>query len=167
MYGVSGLAVFGAVTGGLGLTLSVLNFLRDGARLQIKLTWGMELVGGPGGSKGLVIVHNVGRRPVYVSHTHLTGTSDRSMQLIMGGIDGVTLGEGAPPRQVIINQDAKLEADLGGHWWRVRAAVVDGAGRKHYSPWPLERPTFASKEPPPLFLLLARGLNWWHRVRPW
>lgn len=164
---ISGVAIFGAVTGGLGLTLSVLNFLRDGARVQVKLTWDMEIIRSDGSKKGLIEVLNVGRRPVLLSHVHLTGQPDRVRQMVVGGIQGETQTEGAPPRHVIVNQEESLTSDIGRHWWRVRAATVDGAGRTHYSPWPLQPPSFASAKPPLFRLALSRLLNWLHRVRPW
>ena len=165
----NGIAIFGAVTGGLGLTLSVLNFLRDGARVEISLNWGMVEYG-PGaveGYRGLITLTNAGRRTVFLSHIHLVGDPSGTQWLISGGVAGVTLGEGSKPHALPVNQDAELETKMGANWWLCRAAAIDASGQVHYSRWPTTRPSFASADPPPLALPMARFLNWWRRTRPW
>jgi hypothetical protein len=106
-------SIFGAVTGGLALTLSVLNFLRDGARVQVQLHWDfIEFgYGARPGKFTVVNVMNVGRRPVYLSHVHLSGIRHNSSALLPEGIGGVTLAEGSKPHSLTGKQDAELDVE--------------------------------------------------------
>jgi hypothetical protein len=162
---VSGLAILGAVTGTLGLGLSVLNFFRDGSRVEVSLAWDFERFGPTAGLQptGMVTVVNTGRRSTFVSHAHIT--SGGGLYILLGSLDGRTLTEGAEPYRLPVAQEKAAE-ELGAQWWRVRAGIEDVRGRRYFSPWPTKRPSFATASPPLLALPVARILNALRRFRP-
>lgn len=153
-------ALIGMLTGVTGLTVSLMNYLRDRPNLSVSLNWDMESVGGPfpDGSTmmGIVNVTNVGRRTVCYSHVHLVHEPlrrrfwlfgpmlRRHFLIIKGGLGSVTLKEGDPSQQVLVTQKGmeKYAAD----WRFVRAAVQDSTGKYWYSPKPKNPPSWAAQK---------------------
>lgn len=131
-------AILGAVLGTSGLTLGILNYLRDRPRVVVHLRWGMQLIGdGHLGSAqdecGVVEVTNCGRRPVFVSHVclRLPKHSDSALLLLRSTIRGQRLGEGDPPITVVIPYD--VTSKYLKDWRLIRAQVSDSTGRVYVS----------------------------------
>lgn len=159
-------ALIGALTGPSGLLLAFLVYSRDRAMVEVFAQADMSAFGSMPAVKGatyyVVRITNVGRRGAFVSHTHFAipkGTVGGVTHVVIGNPQGVTLGEGAPPHYVYINQ-AGLQA-YAHIWWRMRATVHDGAGARYNSPWPIDAPSWANGVKAPL------GAISWNRVRNW
>src|SRR6267142_6674223 len=64
-------ALLGMIFGTAGLTLGVLNHVRDNSNIKIRLSWDYQDLspGTPNNNKlyGVVTVTNLGRRPVFIS----------------------------------------------------------------------------------------------------
>jgi len=125
-------ATLGAVFGTGGLTIVILNYLRDRPRLEVSLLWNMVTI--PGDRKcGIVAVTNVGRRPVYISHVclRLPKHYEDNMLLLADSIHGEKLSEGDPPKVFVIPYDGldKYSKD----WKAIRAQVSDSTGRVYLS----------------------------------
>jgi hypothetical protein len=130
-------ALIGMLTGVTGLTVSLMNYLRDRPTLAVSLSWDMESVGGlfPDGNSvmGIINVTNVGRRTVCYSHVHLVHEPLRRrfwlfgpmlrkhLLIIKGGLGSITLKEGDPSQQVLVTQ--KGMEKYANNWRYVRAAV--------------------------------------------
>lgn len=130
-------AMFGAIVGSVALVLSILNYLRDRAKIVVKLSWDMSVTNNPpyDPSKkwALVTISNVGRRPVYLSHASLKlpRGSEFTHLVIKEGIQGQKVGEGDPPVSYIVTQDG-LEK-YAKNWHKIRAVVSDTAGENYLS----------------------------------
>src|ERR1700687_4513119 len=63
-------ALTGAVVGVTALVLSITNYLRDTPKVIVGLFWDMSITDNPRYDRsklwGLVVVSNVGRRPIYI-----------------------------------------------------------------------------------------------------
>lgn len=157
-----GLAVFGAITGGLALAISFLVYLRDSPRVVVRLLCDMEGFGDRLPLPHLVLlVTNVGRRPIYLSRMHIPSpVSGGDMIIFKETTESVTLNEGAPPQVAAIYQSGLEDTWAATHWWRMRARVWDASGRAYRSRWLTEKPSFATAEAPPGALVVAAFLNW-------
>ena len=106
-------AIGGLVFGVAGLVLSITNYLRDRAKLVVDLRWDMTLRDATGAEEevGVVTVSNVGRRPIYISHTALRMPkgAPHSHLLIMDSVKGEKLGEGDAPRIYTVKQSDLTE----------------------------------------------------------
>lgn len=121
-------AYFGAVLGGIGTTLGVLNFLRDKARIEVYLQWDMADTHSQE-KLGVIRITNTGRRAVYYSHVALSLPSacDPLYFLIGGGLKGQKISEGDEPQVYTVEQ-----ADMDkykNHWRAIRAQVTDSIGK--------------------------------------
>ncbi len=78
---------------------------------------------------GVVSVTNVGRRPIYVSHTALKLPKgyDHSHLVLMEGVKGVKLTEGDPTKTFIVNQEG-MEV-YSKDWKKIIAQVNDSSGK--------------------------------------
>lgn len=159
-------AIWGAVTGTMGLAVALLVFFRDAPRVVVTMNWDMSGYGhmAGGGAVVLIAIANVGRRAIYLSHAHIPYLEGGGAFLFDNGIAGVTLAEGTGPHIVWAYQ-AGLEAGFADQWWRARAQVVDVTGRSYRSRWPTKRPSFGSGEPPPVAPLIAGLLNAFDTLR--
>ena len=105
--------------------------------MLVRLKWDMSitnnLVYDAEKKWGVVTVANVGRRPIYISHTsiELPRGYDHNYLLLWEGLQGQKLAEGDPPVDYVLSQDGlgKYKRD----WKRMRAVVIDTAGKKYYS----------------------------------
>jgi hypothetical protein len=140
-------ALVGVVTGTAGLVLGILNHLRDSPRIIVTLQWDMGIANDPkydpDKSYGLVTVTNVGRRPIYISHTSLKLPKGYELTYLLcaEAIYGKRLGEGEPPLTYILDQGemSKYRRD----WRKVRALVIDSSGTAHFSSKVRKRPSWA------------------------
>ena len=88
----NGLAIFGAVTGGLGLAVSMLVYLRDAPRVLVTLSFDWtqaeyQLREPDGDDELLAVIQiaNVGRRAVYLTHAHIPAVVRGGQALIWNG----------------------------------------------------------------------------------
>jgi hypothetical protein len=153
--------------------MALLVYFRDRAKVLVTLSFDMQGFGSlaevPGGYF-VVRVHNVGRRPIYLSHAHVT-IPQRARQkvgathfLLSSGLQGVTIAEGGAPH-VIPTKQAGLDK-YAEFWPYMRAAVVDAAGCTYYSDWPTQRPDWAGDQPHRLRVFINKILNRLRRLRP-
>lgn len=159
-------ALIGVITGPLGLLLAAVVYFRDRAEVTVGLTWGMSIVGDPK-KKFVVKVVNIGRRPIHVSHAHIKvprfADATYSHLLLTSGLEGVTLAEGSRPHVIATDEDTLR--DYIHAWWRLRATMVDGAGREYHSDWPVAAPAWAASTKPPVGALIWNRLKNWGRKR--
>ena len=158
-------ALIGAITGPAGLLLAALVYFRDRPIVRVDLQFDMEGVPPvPAGTYFVVSVYNLGRRPIYLSHAHLTVPrwARRALgatHVILGsGLQGVTIAEGGPPHRVPTDQ-VNMER-FAKIWPYMRAAVIDAAGRHHYSDWPTTAPTWAGGHEPRSRILFESSPQW-------
>lgn len=130
-------ALTGVVTGTAGLVLGILNYLRDRPQVLVKVKWDMSVtdnpVYDPKKKWAIVSVTNVGRRPIYISHSsfELPKGYDHTHLLIWQGIHGQKLAEGDAPVDYIVSQEGfeKYKKD----WRKIRVVVFDSAGKAYKS----------------------------------
>lgn len=130
-------AMLGAVFGTAGLTLGILNYLRDRPKITVRLQWDMAVTDNPTYDPkkkwAVITVANIGRRPIHISHASLKLPKgyDHTHLLLWEGIRGEKLEEGDPPATYVGSQDGleKYKKD----WHKIRAVVVDSAGTEYYS----------------------------------
>ena len=141
----------GLLFGSVGLTLGVLNYLRDRIKVDVLLQWEMATWGTAaafGAQCGLVTITNTGKRPVFLSHVALTvPKGHEASHLLLGEtIQGQRLDEGAAPLiyPVKYSDDLKVYAN---DWKKVRAQVSDSTGKVWKSPRfkRLNKPSWAAQ----------------------
>ena len=121
--------------------------------MEVSLQWDLDVVGDPKYDPdkkwGLITVTNVGRRPIHVSHVALRLPDERfgvSHLVIMEGIAGTTLNEGAPSATYVVSQDGMEE--YASVWHLIRAQVSDAARREWISGWVSnKKPSWAEPKP--------------------
>ena len=132
-------AMAGMILGTAGFVLGIVNYLRDHAKVIVKLKWDMLIAGGPpaeaGKPWGCVSVYNEGRRPIYISHVaiKLPKGYDSTYLLLSSGLSGQKLAEGDAPATFLLDQD---QADMGKYekdWKKMRAQVSASNGKEYYS----------------------------------
>lgn len=139
------------VVGTAGLVLGVLNFLRDRPKVVVELQWDTTAMNLPDYDPdkfwGVIRVTNTGRRPIFISHVaiKLPKKYEDTHLLIMEGLQGTTLEEGAPPLVFPVDQDG-LEKYAKG-WKKLRAQVSDSTGKVWFSPrvWNGQKPSWAKQ----------------------
>lgn len=124
-----GALIFGVA----GFVLSVVNYLRDRAKIVVTLQWDMKL-STTGELAGIVSVSNTGRRPAYVSHAALKMPKGamNSHIILVDSIGGTKLEEGAAPLIYIVRYDEALY-DERNHWKGIRAQISDTTGKEWIS----------------------------------
>jgi hypothetical protein len=157
-------ALIGAVTGPVGLTIALMVYFRDRARVTVLLSWDMKQTESSD-DIAVVRISNIGRRPIYLSHAHIRlpkGADANVSHLVFpDNIQGVTLLEGSAPHLLVLNQRQLQMEKYAKIWWRLRATVIDAAGKHYHSDWPLERPSWASSSQAPKLAI------YWNRFRNW
>jgi hypothetical protein len=131
------LAIVGAVTGISGLWLSLLNFRRDRARVELTVSFNTVQIAERWTT--LVTARNYGRRSTHVSHvalmrTHWWWVGSGMSLFASSSVPGETLLEGAKPWSVAFEQDGdgwekltkrpgyvRAFANVGGHMVRSKA----------------------------------------------
>jgi hypothetical protein len=141
-------SILGITFGAVGLAVSILNYLRDRARVNVLLEWDLSVTPNPkydpGKKWGSITVANVGRRPVFVTKVALMmpkGAEPRFM-LIMDSMPGRRLSEGDQPQVSMVSQDDMRK--VARYWNRIRAVAYDSAGKEYRSNPVAERPSWAS-----------------------
>lgn len=127
-----------------GLTLGIINYLRESPNVAVTLQWDMKgfgLESNPNQLYGIITVTNVGRRPVYISHVQIQIRSDEFLML-MDSITGERLLEGDAPRVYSIIQNSELQKDKDV-WDKMRAAVFDSTGKRYLSKRIKKKPSWA------------------------
>jgi hypothetical protein len=145
------LATIGSLVGTAGFVISLLNYFRDKPKIRVALKWDMSSINSfkydQNRKWGIVSVSNVGRRPIFISHASLTLPKghEHTHLLLSDGIEGARLAEGDRPAIFLSNQ-LGLE-QYAEDWKKVRAIVVDSAGKVYMSPKPKRNkpPSWASK----------------------
>lgn len=126
-------SLIGAITGPAGLLIALLVFFRDRASVKVSYNWNM-VEAGPYADKEKrviqVMICNVGRRPIYLSHAHFKSPdkSDEAL-LFADAIKGVTLAEGSQPHLVYADQTQNSFDKYYKQWWKLRVVVTDAAGK--------------------------------------
>lgn|SRR5262245_10161966 len=139
-------ALIGVVTGTAGLVLGILNYLRDRPKVVVTLAWDMQPSGGAASTDtkkawGVLVIVNVGRRPIFVSHASLHVPGETEYFLLMESVQGVKLLESDPPTRYLIDQQA-LSKQFSAKWQQMRGCVMDNKGRHWHSEPIKEKPSW-------------------------
>jgi hypothetical protein len=130
-------ALTGAVIGVAAFVLSLTNYLRDKPKVVVKLMWDRGITDNPKYDPrklwGLVVVSNVGRRPIYIRMASLKLPKGYKLThfVLSEGIKGMRLAEGDEPACFVISQDGLEE--YGRDWRKIRAIVFDSADTEYCS----------------------------------
>ena len=128
-------AIIGAVTGTVALTLGVANFLRDRPDIRVALRAGRRVINAPEYDRDkpyvIVTVSNAGRRPVYLNNVALWVPGEPWTVLHDGLRNPDTFPEGGPPRDYLAEQD--LIIGMIDRWAGIRAVVEDATGKQYVS----------------------------------
>ena len=128
-------SVLGMVLGTAGLTISLLNYLRDRPRVKVTLVWNMVNLQTQQVS-GLVRVTNTGRRAVFISIAAIEIPNSPTVYVLNDSLAGTKLGEGDRPAAYFVSHDDM--AAHSPHWQKLRAFVEVSTGEKYYSAYPRE-----------------------------
>jgi hypothetical protein len=113
--------------------LGVLNYRRDQVQVDVSLQWDMDVTPGSGYDPtkkwGVVRIHNIGRRPTFVSHVSIPLPSgyDHDHILAVDSVVGATLREGDAPKIYLMTQDGMER--YAKDWRKLTAEVTDSTGR--------------------------------------
>src|SRR5450432_2855339 len=143
-------SLVGAITGPAGLIVALLVYFRDRARVEVTLQWDMSSTDDRLGDRVATIkAANIGRRAIFLSHAHikLPPGADQEFDTLLfpDSISGITLTEGAKPYIIPLNQKSLNLEKYRNYWWKLRATLVDTAGKKYHSDWPIARPSWADE----------------------
>ena len=134
--------ILGLIIGVSAFVLSILNYLRDKAKVHISLQWDMESLN-DNNLYGIVTISNTGRRPIYISHLSLKlpKSYENSYLLIRDGLSGQKLMEGDAPLIFDITHDGmdKYKSD----WETIIAQVTDSSGKVWKSKKVKNKPSWA------------------------
>ena len=136
--------ILGAVLGSSALSVSVMTYLRDKPKLKVLLQWDMTETR-LGTKMGLVRVTNIGRRPVHLGVVALEIAPETKCKdgllILNDSIKGKRLEEGDKPEAFIVKYDQM--AQYKDHWDKIRAVAEDSTGKKYYSEYPRDKPSWA------------------------
>lgn len=139
-------ALLGVVIGTAGFVLSLLNYFRDRPKVIVTLGWTYISINEDGTEQKWigVIITNVGRRPIFVSHTHLKYPNSTAISVIPDSLSGAKLLEGEPPKTYVMDESLPRLRTYAAEWWKVRACVVDHTGKNWWSACVTERPDWGT-----------------------
>ena len=126
-------SILGMVLGTAGLTISLVNYLRDRLQVKVTLSWNMtdarthEV-------RGLVRVTNTGRRAVFISIAAIEIPNTSTVYVLSDSLAGTKLAEGDKPAAYFISHEGM--AVHAAYWRKVRAFVEVSTGEKYYSDYP-------------------------------
>ncbi len=126
--------LLGLIFGLVGTCIGVFNYLRDRAKLIVRLQWDMAITGESEEKRvGCITVTNAGRRAIFMSHValRLPKGGEISHFLIQGGLKGQKLSEGDPPAVFPVDQ-AGMES-YANCWQKIVAQVSDSTGKEWVS----------------------------------
>jgi hypothetical protein len=128
-------ALLGMILGTAGLSISLMNYLRDRPRILLTLKWDMTETQ-TGQLFGLAKVANVGRRPVFISVValELPKGFEHSHLILNTSIAGIRLSEGDKPIAHMINYTDL--AQYSSQWQKIRAYAEDSTGKRYFSEYP-------------------------------
>lgn len=128
-------ALIGAVTGPLGLLISVLTYLRDRPRLWVSMAADMRIHNSekydPEKVFLVATVSNVGRRPEYVELVALLHPDGQCGMVNDVFFNPNEVQEGKPPAKYLVEQD--LITGLEQQWPGILALVRTSSGRQYRS----------------------------------
>lgn len=133
-------SLLGMVLGTAGLTISLLNYLRDRPRVKVTLSWNMVNTQTKAVT-GLVRVTNTGRRAVFVAIAAIEIPNSPTVYVLNDSLAGFKLAEGDKPAGYFISHEGM--AVHAAYWRNIRAFVEVSTGEKYYSAYPRKN------EPPP------------------
>jgi hypothetical protein len=122
----------GMVTGVTGLIISLLNYRRDRANVDVQFWWTGSK---PGKRSGMIVVSNIGRRPAYIANVYIVLPKGREHGMVEVpdprlGFDfdamkppGLKIAEGDAPVCFIFEQEWLQQ--YKDDWHLLRAAAVD------------------------------------------
>lgn len=132
-------SILGMVFGLAGLTLGIMNYLRDRPRVAIVVNWDVRMMPNqhqmPKGDhrKTFVLVHvaNLGRRPIFIARVgfKFPKGAPSAWALIPESLGGKKLAEGDPPHAYFVDQ-----ADFSQHakyWTKIQVVALDSAGKEY------------------------------------
>lgn len=90
---------------------------------------------------GIISTTNVGRRPIYISHAHIKIIDTNEIILPPDFMSGTKLAEGDPPVTYTIQQTEVLK-QYSTNWKKMRAVVIDSAGKEYISNSIKTKPTW-------------------------
>lgn len=126
-------SLLGMVLGTAGLTISLLNYLRDRPRVKVTLSWNM-VNSQTRETTGLVRVTNTGRRAVFISVAAIEIPDSPAVLILSDSMGGSKLAEGDKPAAYFISHQGM--AEHAGYWRKMRAFVEVSTGEKYYSKYP-------------------------------
>jgi hypothetical protein len=128
-------SILGMLLGTAGFVMSILNYLRDRAKVKITLRWNMRIVE-TGELMGLVRVTNIGRRPVFISVVALEVPKgfEYPYLLLKQSIQGTKLGESEKPLGLPVSYGSL--SPYSKVWRKMRAYAEDSTGKRYYSKFP-------------------------------
>ena len=136
-------SILGITFSAVALTVSVLNYLRDRARVKVLLEWDLWVTPNPTFDPtkqwGSITVTNVGRRPVFITKVAVKmpkGAHPRYL-VILDSMPGQRLSEGDSPQVQMVSQDDMRK--VAHYWKRIRAVAFDSTG-KEYQSKPFKKP---------------------------
>ena len=140
-------SVLGVLFGTAGLTISILNYLRDRTKVRVTLSWNMTDIR-TGKMSGLVKATNTGRRAVFISIAGISLPGD-GLGILGESIAGAKLNEGDKPAAYLVAHNGF--AEHAKQWRKIRAFVEDSTGKRYYSKYP------AKNDDPPNWAVPAKG----------
>jgi hypothetical protein len=167
------LSLIGAITGPIGVVISLLVYFRDRAKVRVVLAFDMQGFGAltqVPDKYFAVRIFNIGRRPIYLDRAHIVFPQWARRQigvthfLLSSGVQGVKIGEGDPPHTIPTRQ-----RELAKHsrlWPYMRAGVVDATGREYYSAWPTTKPEWGGEHEHRFRVFTNKIRNRLRRLRP-
>jgi hypothetical protein len=145
-------ALVGVVIGTAGFVISLLNYFRDRPKVIVRLGWDYISTDEDDSEKTRsgVTVTNVGRRPIFVSHAHLTYPNTTVITVMTKSLHGAKLLEGDPPTIYSIDDTAGLPrlGTYAAEWWKVRVRVVDHTGKNWWSARAIQKPNWGTGPSP-------------------
>lgn len=120
-------ALAALVVGLASLAVSYGNYLRDKARVAVRLQWDMTIYP-TNQDVGIVTVTNVGRRPIFISHAALELNKTRQFLLLAESVPGIKLAEGDQPKQFIVEYDKNLKK-WANDWDQIVVQITDSTGK--------------------------------------
>ena len=135
--------ILSLILGGAGFVLGVCNYLRDKAKVEVHLMWGMKR-SDRDEFYGVISVVNTGRRPVCVGGAvmRIPGKDTILLENAVGQVAvQTTLSEGSPSALFFMPHDGMEQ--YKDHWQEITAEVSDTSGKVWKSKKVQDKPSWA------------------------
>lgn len=150
------LSLIGTLTGTAGVVLSILNYLRDRAKVRVLLQWDFRPIGPNnqpiGKPMGVVTIANIGRRPVYMKLVYLEvpKRSGGGPLILKHSLNGQRVAEGDPEYVIPMSSELQdfLQSKYSIYWKEIYAVASDNCGRKFKSSTPKQIPSWGKPKRP-------------------